>query len=163
MKDTTVVTADQYLLLHQSVGTENIGTLDIKTMFTFSLTSILACAFLFSSDIEVSALTIQQQQQQQEQSDAPPLTPDEIAFLDSLEHLENDDVEAAYAVLEASFTSSARNPDPEKRFHRLSQRKISLGGGTTFTSEYKIRQDIEQAQYLAETLKNEDMQNHVIY
>ncbi len=156
-------------------------------MLTYILTCVLACApfratdgvvmgskiklalligfasiFLFSPEIEVSALTTtelkKQQQEQGRANGAPPLTPDEIAFLDSLDHLENDDIEAAYAVLEASFTSSARNPDPEKRFNRLSQRKISLGGGTTFTSEYKIRQDIEQAQYLAETLKDREPQ-----
>eukprot|EP00536_Pseudo-nitzschia_multiseries_P005610 jgi/Psemu1/12967/gm1.12967_g len=86
----------------------------------------------------------------------PPLTPDEIAFLESLDYLENDDVETAHAVLQASFESSARNPNPERRINRLSQRKISLGGGTTFTTEYKIRQDIEQARYLAETLNAND-------
>ena len=107
--------------------------------------------------IDVLALrTLELKQQQQETADGDStLTPDEIAFLDSLDHLENDDVEAAYAVLQSSFESSARNADPSKRFNRLSQRKISLGGGTTFTSEYKIRQDIEQAQYLAETLYQE--------
>lgn len=117
-----------------------------------------AIFFLCSPEIEVSALTTHELKKQQEggADGSPPLTPDEIAFLDGLDHLENDDVEAAYAVLEASFESSARNPDPEKRFNRLSQRKISLGGGTTFTSEYKIRQDIEQAQYLAETLYQND-------
>jgi hypothetical protein len=121
----------------------------------------VATILMFSPEKEVSALhthELQKQQQQQQggADGAPPLTTDEIAFLDSLDHLENDDVEAAYAVLEASFESSARNPDPEKRFNRLSHRKISLGGGTTFTSEYKIRQDIEQAQYLAETLYHND-------
>ena len=119
----------------------------------------MASVFLLSPEIEVSALTtneLKKQQQEQQSGGAPPLTPDEMAFLDGLDHLENDDVEAAYAVLEASFTTSARNADPQKRFNRLSQRKISLGGGTTFTSEYKIRQDIEQAQYLAETLSHEN-------
>jgi hypothetical protein len=121
----------------------------------------MAIILLLSPEIEVSALRTNELQHQQQQQDggadgAPPLTPDEIAFLDSLDHLERDDVEAAYTVLEASFSSSARNPDPEKRFNRLSQRKISLGGGTTFTSEYKLRQDIEQAQYLAETLYHKD-------
>ena len=113
---------------------------------------------MFSPDVEVSALLTKdlEKQQQDRTQGTSPLAPDEIAFLDSLDHLENDDVEAAYAVLEASFESSARNPDPQRRFNRLSQRKITLGGGTTFTSEYKIRQDIEQAEYLAETLYHED-------
>lgn len=116
----------------------------------------IASVFLLSPHVEVSALTTNELKRQQEDQQGPPLTPDEIAFLDSLDHLENDDIEAAYAVLEASFASSARNADPEKRFNQLSQRKISLGGGTTFTSEYKIRQDIEQAEYLAETLYHEN-------
>ena len=131
------------------------GVVRRKTTLAFLIG--LASVFLFSPEIEVSALVPPKKQQEQGGDDgAPPLTPDEIAFLDSLDHLENDDVEAAHTILEASFMSSARNPDPEKRFNRLSQRKISLGGGTTFTSEYKIRQDIEQAEYLAETLKPKD-------
>lgn len=120
----------------------------------------MAVIFPLLPDTDVLALKTHELREQQQGSGdgAPPLAPDEIAFLDGLDHLENDDVEAAYAVLEASFVSSARHPDPQKRFNRLSQRKISLGGGTTFTSEYKIRQDIEQAQYLAQTLSHEDPQ-----
>jgi len=88
--------------------------------------------------------------------DTPPLSHDEIEFLKSLDYLERDDIESAYAVLERNFMDSARNPDPEKRINRLSQRKISLGGGTTFTSEYKLRADLEQARYLAETLYDKE-------
>ena len=105
---------------------------------------------------EVSALTQQQHGRGEEvntdNNTPPPLSHDEIEFLKSLDYLERDDVESAYAVLERNFMDSARNPDPEKRINRLSQRKISLGGGTTFTSEYKLRADLEQARHLAETL-----------
>ena len=105
---------------------------------------------------EVSALTQQQHGRGEEvntdNNTPPPLSHDEIEFLKSLDYLERDDVESAYAVLERNFMDSARNPDPEKRINRLSQRKISLGGGTTFTSEYKLQADLEQARYLAETL-----------
>ena len=139
----------------------NNGTAGSKTMI-FVLVCV-AIVLMITPGTEISALQIHEQQKQEKKQGgdgnvdaAPPLSHDELAFLDSLDHLENDDVEAAYAVLEASFESSARNPDPERRIHRLSQRKISLGGGTTFTSEYKLRADIEQAQYLAETLHDKD-------
>jgi hypothetical protein len=106
---------------------------------------------------EISALSQQQhgrggEVNTDDNKNPPPLSHDEIEFLKSLDYLERDDVESAYAVLERNFMDSARNPDPEKRINRLSQRKISLGGGTTFTSEYKLRADLEQARYLAETL-----------
>jgi hypothetical protein len=85
-----------------------------------------------------------------------PLSPDEIALLDSLGMLDNGDLDGAHAILEETFLRSSRNPDPEKRLNRLSQRKISLGGGTTFTSEYKLRADFEQAIYLASILAESD-------
>ena len=139
----------------------NSGVIGSKTMLVLLIG--VAIILMFTPETETSALSIQGQQSQQKQKQGgdsvdgtAQLTPDEIAFLDSLGYLEIGDIEAAYAVLEASFQSSARNPDPERRLNRLSQRKISLGGGTTFTSEYKIRQDIEQAQYLAETLSYTD-------
>jgi hypothetical protein len=85
-------------------------------------------------------------------SQSPFLSPDEMALLQSLDMLRDGDLDGAYAILEESFIRSSRNPDPEQRINNLSQRKISLGGGTTFTSEYKLRADHEQALYLASTL-----------
>ncbi|KAL3925187.1 MAG: hypothetical protein SGILL_000579 [Bacillariaceae sp.] len=84
------------------------------------------------------------------------LSPDEIALLEGLDLLKDGDLDGAHAVLEETFLRSSRNPDPEQRVNRLSQRKISLGGGTTFTTEYKLRADLEQAEYLSQALKTSD-------
>jgi hypothetical protein len=85
-----------------------------------------------------------------------PLSPDEIALLQSLDMLQKGDLDGAHAILEESFIRSSRNPHPELRINPLSHRKISLGGGTTFTSEYKLRSDHEQALYLASILAETD-------
>jgi hypothetical protein len=76
--------------------------------------------------------------------------------LDSLDLLSKGNIERAFAILESSFIESSRNLDPSQRLRRLTQRKISLGGGTTFTSEYKLRADLEQAEYLATKLLESD-------
>jgi hypothetical protein len=117
----------------------------------------IAVVLMFTEMGEISALSqLNGGGREVNTDDTPPLSHDEIEFLKSLDYLERDDIESAYAVLERNFMDSARNPDPEKRINRLSQRKISLGGGTTFTSEYKLRADLEQARYLAETLYDKE-------
>jgi hypothetical protein len=117
----------------------------------------IAVVLMFTEIGEISALSqLNGGGREVNTDDTPPLSHDEIEFLKSLDYLERDDIESAYAVLERNFMDSARNPDPEKRINRLSQRKISLGGGTTFTSEYKLRADLEQARYLAETLYDKE-------
>jgi len=123
---------------------------------------VLVCVAIVLTFTETETLALQQQQQRGEggggggADDTPPLSHDELAFLESLDFLERDDVESAWKVLERNFQESARNQDPNRRIHHLSQRKISLGGGTTFTAEYKLRADLEQALYLAETLYDKD-------
>lgn len=119
---------------------------NVRLVSVVRTTLSLAIAILVSTSL---ALTLGQQAYQ---DDMPP---DEVALLQSLEYLERGDIDAAYATLADSFAQSSRNPDPERRVQRLSQRKISLGGGLTYTSEYKLRADIEQAEYLAETLRKD--------
>jgi hypothetical protein len=95
-------------------------------------------------------------QQEQEQDEPHPLSQDEIALLESRDCLKEGNIERAYAILSSSFIKSSRNVDPQQRLRRLSQRKISLGGGLTFTSEYKLKADLEQAEYLAGILSQSD-------
>lgn len=51
------------------------------------------------------------------------------------------------------FARSARNPVVSKE---LPHEFISRGGGVTYTSEYKLRHDLAQAQYLVKYLKSKD-------
>lgn len=129
-------------------------------MYSRSMIFVLVCVAIVLTFTETETLALQQQQQRGGRGvdidDSPPLSHDELAFLESLDFLERDDVESAWKVLERNFQESARNPNASLRIHHLSQRKISLGGGTTFTAEYKLRADLEQAVYLAETLYDKD-------
>ena len=72
-----------------------------------------------------------------------------------LKFLEDGNVDDAYKLISEGFAISERNPDPSKVVHSLSQRKIRRGGFRV-TSEYKIRCDLEQAEYLSHQLKTRD-------
>ena len=68
-------------------------------------------------------------------------------------YLQEGNIEAAYQALQYNFAISERNPDPSQVHVPLSQRKIRRGGGLTFTTAYKLKADLEQAEYLVETLQ----------
>ena len=69
-----------------------------------------------------------------------------------LKYLEDGEVGEAHRLLSETFWASERNPNPELVRTLLSQRKIRRGGGFLYTSEYKLRADLEQARYLSEKL-----------
>ena len=134
---------------------EGCSTLSHRSTFF-----VIVCAIIYISSTKTKILALQHTQQTAGGSsgddDQSQLSRDELVFLESLEYLHRDDVESAWNILERDFQNSARNSDPGKRLHRLSQRKSSLGGGTTFTSEYKLKADLEQARYLSEILHPQD-------
>jgi len=134
---------------------EGCSTLSHRSTFF-----VIVCAIIYISSTKTKILALQHTQQtaggSSRDDDQSQLSRDELVFLESLEYLHKDDVESAWNILERDFQNSARNSDPGKRLHRLSQRKISLGGGTTFTSEYKLKADLEQARYLSEILHPQD-------
>lgn len=134
---------------------EGCSTLSHRSTFF-----VIVCAIIYISSTKTKILALQHTQQtaggSSRDDDQSQLSRDELVFLESLEYLHRDDVESAWNILERDFQKSARNSDPGKRLHRLSQRKISLGGGTTFTSEYKLKADLEQARYLSEILHPQD-------
>lgn len=134
---------------------EGCSTLSHRSTFF-----VIVCVIIYISSTKTKILALQHTQQtaggSSRDDDQSQLSRDELVFLESLEYLHRDDVESAWNILERDFQNSARNSDPGKRLHRLSQRKISLGGGTTFTSEYKLKADLEQARYLSEILHPQD-------
>lgn len=78
--------------------------------------------------------------------DLPPmLDSDDISFFASTY-----DIEELHWALSNVFFRSERNPDPNHIKHSLSQAIISKGGGSTYTTAYKIKLDLEQAHYLVE-------------
>ena len=81
----------------------------------------------------------------------PLLDSDDIAYF-----FENGDLDTLHNVLQNVFYRSARNPDPSRvAFPTLPAEVVSRGGGTTYTTTYKLQHDIEQAHYLVEHLKDD--------
>ena len=85
----------------------------------------------------------------QGQTDFPPiLDADDIAYFS-----ETYDVEGLHWALENVFKRSQRNKVIEEIVQpELPQSVVSRGGGLTYTSAYKLKMDLEQAEYLAENL-----------
>ena len=74
---------------------------------------------------------------------------DDIAYF-----FNQNDLEGLHWALSNIFQRSERNPNPELTVHKLPQQITSRGGGSAYTTAYKIQQDIEQAQYLVEHLQD---------
>ncbi|KAI2490992.1 hypothetical protein MHU86_23560 [Fragilaria crotonensis] len=72
---------------------------------------------------------------------------DDIAYF-----FNQNDLEGLHWALSNVFQRSERNPNPDLIVHKLPKQIISRGGGSTYTTAYKIKQDMEQAQYLADNL-----------
>jgi len=79
-------------------------------------------------------------------------------------HLQNGNIDAAHDLLVRTFDASERNPnvnEQDPNVAKLSQRKIRRGGGLTYTSEYKLRADIEQVEYLLQK-KDQDIPDETL-
>lgn len=63
------------------------------------------------------------------------------------------DLDGLHWALSSVFARSARNPNVSKE---LPQELVARGGGITYTSEYKLKHDLEQAHYLVKYLKSKD-------
>ena len=89
----------------------------------------------------------------EEEIDFPPkLDSDDIEYFAS-----NYDIDGLHWALSKVFARSIRNPNEEQVVHHdIPQSIIARGGGSTYTSAYKLKVDIEQAQYLSEHLPNDE-------
>jgi len=87
-----------------------------------------------------------------EDIDFPPkLDSDDISYFST-----NYDIDRLHWALSNVFTRSIRNPNEDQIVHQnLPQSIVARGGGSTYTSAYKLKVDIEQAQYLSEHLSTE--------
>ena len=63
----------------------------------------------------------------------------------------NYDLDGLHWALTNIFARSARNPNVSKE---LPQELVARGGGVSYTSEYKLKHDLAQAQYLVKYLKS---------
>jgi hypothetical protein len=69
------------------------------------------------------------------------------------------DIEGLFWALENTFLQSNRNTDKSRvKYTSLPKQLVARGGGDTYTAEYKLKMDLEQAQYLAELLQASDPQ-----
>jgi hypothetical protein len=69
---------------------------------------------------------------------------------------EKDDLDGLHWALTNIFRNSERNPNAGEILHKLPEKIISRGGGSTYTTEYKLQMDLEQAEYLAKQLKDKE-------
>lgn len=87
---------------------------------------------------------------QEEPIDFPPLLDsDDIRY-----YSETHDIDGLHWALSNVFKRSSRNPNADEIVYDLPPALVSKGGGNTYSSAYKLKMDIEQAEYLIETLDN---------
>lgn len=88
--------------------------------------------------------------QEEDEVDFPPLLDSsDIAYF-----FERHDLEGLHYFLQNVFQRSARNPQNNPDRPPLPELLVSRGGGSTYTTAYKLQLDLEQAEYLAETLQD---------
>jgi len=93
------------------------------------------------------------------------VTSDDVAYF-----FESRDVDGLHwALSNVFYRRTARNPDGvegdeqqrQREREELPEQLVARGGGTSYTTEYKIRHDLEQAEYLAETLRHRQQQQQL--
>jgi hypothetical protein len=88
----------------------------------------------------------------EEDVDFPPLIDhDDISYF-----FEEEDFDGLHWALSNIFFRSERNPNAASIKKSLPEQLIARGGGSTYTSEYKILHDLEQVEYLARNLEDKD-------
>ena len=81
----------------------------------------------------------------------PPLIEaDDISYFFSTH-----DLDGLYWALTNIFQRSSRNPHITKKDKPLPDNLVARGGGDSYTSEYKLRHDLMQAEYLVKVLEND--------
>ena len=83
---------------------------------------------------------------------------DDLAY-----YFERDDLDGLHWALSNVFRRSQRNPNPSEILNNLPQQIISRGGGSTYTTEYKLAMDLEQAEYLAQHLENKELASFFLH
>ena len=86
--------------------------------------------------------------QEEEEIDFPPMIDsDDISYF-----FESGDMDGLHWALTNIFYRSERNPNEKAIKHKLPNQLIARGGGSTYTSQYKVLHDLEQAEFLAKHL-----------
>lgn len=88
-----------------------------------------------------------------EEIDFPPLIDsDDIAYF-----FESGDIDGLHWALSNIFARSARNPNlSEVHRNPLPEQLVSRGGGSSYTTAYKLQHDIEQMEYLARNIEDKE-------
>ncbi len=109
------------------------------------LVAAVAIILIVLACFDVLPLVVQAEEQEEVEVDFPPLLDsDDIAYFFS-----NRDLDGLHWALSNVFRRSQRNTAPDEiKFQTLPETLISRGGGSTYTTAYKLKQDMEQIQYL---------------
>ena len=95
---------------------------------------------------------VSSQEEEQEPIDFPPLLDsDDIRY-----YSETHDIDGLHWALSNVFQRSSRNPNADEIVYDLPPALVSKGGGNTYSSDYKLKMDIEQAEYLIENLDDKE-------
>ncbi len=99
-----------------------------------------------------------------EEVDFPPkLDSDDISYFSS-----NHDIDGLHWALSNVFARSVRNPNEDEIVYSTADPSIvARGGGSTYTSAYKLKVDMEQIDYLRRQLDNydsrEDIEDQIVF
>jgi len=106
----------------------------------------LSVSILFKSLLHTTLIVYSQEQD--EEIDFPPLIDsDDISY-----YFESGDLDGLHWALTNIFHRSERNPNKKAIKQSLPNQLVARGGGFTYTSQYKLFHDLEQAEYLAQHL-----------
>lgn len=81
----------------------------------------------------------------------PQLDSDDIQY-----YSETHDIDGLHWALSNVFRRSSRNRNAGEIVYDLPPSVVSRGGGSTYTTAYKLAMDLEQVEYLAENLKDRE-------
>lgn len=81
----------------------------------------------------------------------PQLDADDIRY-----YSETHDIDGLHWALTNVFRRSSRNPKENEIVYGLPQLVVAKGGGNTYTTEYKLAMDLEQAEYIVQKYSETD-------
>eukprot|EP00977_Amphora_coffeiformis_P028814 scaffold37247_cov191-Amphora_coffeaeformis.AAC.7 len=130
----------------------------VKTRFSSSLALgetmlFLSPCCLITILLTTTCLVKSQQDKDEGGGELPPmLDSDDVQYF-----FEQGDMDQFHGILATVFQQSSRNPFDEMIVHNvLPEILVARGGGQAYTTEYKVKHDIEQAEYLAQVLEDKE-------
>ncbi|CAJ1961821.1 unnamed protein product [Cylindrotheca closterium] len=104
-------------------------------------------AIILVNSLQHSAVVVYSQAEETDIDFPPLIDSDDISYF-----FEDGDLDGLHWALTNIFYRGERNPDEKVIKHKLPNQLIARGGGSTYTTQYKLLHDLEQTEYLAKHL-----------